>query len=171
MLFPYIKKEMILIHQQVVELYKDGLSLKRIARKLDISRQEAQNELLKYRNQERMIHGSKKYSSKFESLLCSRYSLINNIEKISDELNLKSSYLNLLLKRNSLILEKGSPNIRIDWKRFDICPNCKSDNINDLNSYINDYETNVRRSFCKSCWIEWFEENDNVYKIDWAYID
>ena len=132
--------------------------------------EEVINELLKFKDESRIPSKTKLicFTEEFEDVIVNRYRSGFSMYSIAKDLQLSTSKVQRVLKKAGVTIqqkgnEKENYYTKIDWDKFDCCPNCHSKKDVRVLGLHN-------HSYCLSCGTEWYEEDNEVRKILWHEI-
>jgi formate dehydrogenase maturation protein FdhE len=67
--------------------------------------------------------------------------------------------------------KRRSKYTEIKWDSFDVCPKCKSSQVNDVANYQDGKEHEDKNSYCLDCGTEWFSVRGKAFLVNWEYMN
>lgn len=166
---------------KTVEMYADGYLISDIMDELLFdTEEEVINELLKFKYESRISSSTKRLNlnDEFKDVIVRRYESGFSIYSISKDLHMGKSTIHGILKKAGVTIhQKGNERskyyVKIDWDRFDCCPNCNSKkDVRFLGlHHESEYKNGIQNhSYCLNCGTEWYKTGKEVRKILWHEI-
>jgi len=166
---------------KTVEMYADGYSLSDIMDELLFdTEEEVIDEMLKFKDKSKISNATQRlrFNAEFKDVIVRRYESGFSIYSISKDLHLSTSTVHAIIKKaGAKIHQKGNERdkyyVKINWERFDCCPDCHSKRdvrflgLHHQSEYKNGSQNH---SYCFNCGTEWYKVGKEVRKILWHEI-
>lgn len=159
------------LNQRILEAYRDGSPLNFIQECFGVSKQYIKDILLDYKKRNRY---KRTFTDEFKKMIAERD--INGIPRrqIAHELNINISAVQNACKQfgqavkerafsdNTYTLVEGVHSL-------ECCPSCGSKRVNEIESVA--WNTITTGIYCMACGDEHFMLDEEVYRVNWEYID
>lgn len=154
------------MNEKVMELYKNGYELDNIALDLSIGVDNIKEYLLCYKDKNMP---KRRFNNEMKQTMIERYGSGVAATQIEREFKLGKNSLTRILKQLGLFELRGkSLEYKvITYDSFEVCPECSSRKVNDVNSHLA-MENRIDlspNSYCRDCGTEWYMDDGKVKQV------
>ena len=149
----------------IEQYYTDGLSINSISNRLGLEESTVIEALRSFKVKE-----GRGYSHQFKEIVVDRLIAVGSKGQVKEELDVAYKTMSKYLEEFNIELtfDKSMMYTKIDWHRFDMCPDCGTRDVNDLNIYKED---NIKHSYCVECGTEWQKAGKSIVRVNFEYVD
>ncbi|PGO60752.1 hypothetical protein CN981_09450 [Priestia megaterium] len=159
-----------MLEQKVLDAYADGSSIEVMSECFNITSYDIIDILQTYKENSRY---KKSFTDEFKQIVAQRDSANIPRSQIAKEFGVTVNTVKKACEQFGQALKEKANSDNAYSKvegvdNLDICPNCKSKKVNEIDSITE--QVNTSGIYCMDCGNEYFTMNDVIYKVNFEYL-